>query len=84
MAAGESFQIVQTAANGQVLRGARSPRAPGPLAMTQHGKAGVTGFPVTPASVRVAGRAAQAGCGIGDPIRTWLPEGSRNPQSRTP
>ena len=50
----------------------------------KHGKAGVTGTPVTPASVRVAGRAAQEGCGIGDPIRTWLPAGSRNPQSRTP
>jgi hypothetical protein len=50
----------------------------------RHGKAGVTGFPVTPASVRVVGRAAQEDCGIGDPIRTWLPAGSRNPQSRTP
>jgi hypothetical protein len=31
-APGESFQTVQTAANGQVLRGSRSPRAPGPPA----------------------------------------------------
>ena len=39
--------------------------------------------PGHPASVKVVS-AGQEGYGSGDPIRTWLPAGSRNPQSRTP